>query len=426
MSTSYASPDLDNEDERDTKAELTASLEEQRQQTELAEREAAQLRKELQLMRSRQDDMSNEQTLLEERDLQRKTEIDRLNAKVQESDRQYRELETAHKSDARLWAREKETWESKDAESQSKIQRLHGMLRDNGLEKSIANRASKSSTRPSTAYGYAEHPLAIPQSPTEGGHSRSTSNVLSSDAKVKERDSTIQQLEMQLMERELEGAQARQMSDANHQALQKDFMDLQVKHASLVEENNYFQMMLEKQILKGDGPSGLVAESQDAIATTSLADELDLEDVSEPQIEAIKKLETDIKLLRDQNKALTLYIDKIVGRILQNPGYEHIIVGQDDEETPASLPTKPAAVIQSDKALPATPGQDAASTGSMQSAMSGFLQRTKSVGKHLCLFPGPLALATSNVRFCTSQHELDKPYSPPTPPGVEMELARYT
>ena len=144
MSTSFADGVLDNEDEQDEKAELMARIEEGNRRGDRAEQEIVKLRKELQVMRSQHDEMANEQTNSEERDLQRKTEIDRLKAKVQESDRQVRELETAHQSDARLWAREKETMESKEAETQSKIQRLHEMVRTNGLEKANANRAGKS------------------------------------------------------------------------------------------------------------------------------------------------------------------------------------------------------------------------------------------------------------------------------------------
>ena len=429
MSVSYASTDLDQEDERDTKAGLAVNIEEQRQHAETAEREASQLRKELQMLRIRQDDMANEQTVLEERDLQSKTEIDRLKAKVHESDRQYRELQTAHQSEERLWARDKETWEGRDAESQSKIRRLHEMLRNHGLEKSNATRASKSFTKIPTAYTYAQRPLAImpgPQSPTRDAQSPPTSDMPSTNARKKNKDFTIERLEMQLVEQELADAQARQVSDANYQALQKDFMELQVKHAGLVEENNYFQMMLEKKMLKGDGPSGFAAEPHHTIGATSLADEIYFEDVPEPQIEAIKKVEADVKHLREQNKALTLYIDKIVGRILQNPGYEHIIVGQDDEDAPPKPAAKSVAVFQSEKALPPAPGQDDGLSGSMQSAMSGFLQRTKSVGKHLCFFSGPFTLATSMVRLHTDVNAQAKPYETPTPPEIEIELARFS
>ena len=268
----------------------------------------------------------------------------------------------------------------------------------------------------------AEYPLAsmpIPIPPSEKPQPP-PSDLPDIDARLKDKDSTIERLQMQLMEQELEGAQARQVGDASYQTLQKDFMELQVKHAGVVEENNYFQMMLEKKMLKGDGP-GFAAEPQET-GMTSLAEEIDFEDVSEPQMEAIKKLEADNKYLREQNRALTIYVDKIVGRILQNPGYEHIIVGQDEEDTPPPPPAKPAPVASADKALPPPPGQENAAAGPVQSAMAGFLQRTRSVGKHWCLFTTPLALPT----MTSSPSQSDKPYIFPTSPEVEIgiELAQ--
>ena len=405
MSTSFADSEIENDEETDSRAELTSRVEQERQRAEQAEQEAAQLRKELQVMRSRNDVLANEQTLLEERDLQRKTEIDQLKAKVQEADRQTREVNTANQSDARLWSQEKESMDRRESDSQSTIKRLHETIRSLGLEKSNAKRASKLLPKPKNPYMYAEHPLASMEMPiSDNSYGSPPLDSTTSDVEVdlKEKDSIIEKLTMQLMEQEVAGAQARQMTDSDNRSLQKAYMDLQVKNAELTEENNYFTMMLEKKMLKGDGPD-FASEPQETAGLTSLAEEMDFEDMPEQNVEAIKRLEAENKQLREQGKGMTLYIDKIVGRILQNPGYEHIIVGQDDDEMPPPPPAKPGSA-SADKALPAPPGQDNA--GTVSSAMAGFLQRTKSVGKHIC---NPFTLNASVTQLRNIQHHLEKP-----------------
>ena len=94
--------------------------------------------------------------------------------------------------------------------------------------------------------------------------------------------------------------------------------------------------------------------------STSLADELSSaaeegEEVPE-QPERVRRLESDISALKDQNKALTLYVNKIIERILQHQGgYENILSNHDEDDAPAA---PGATATGTARALPPVPNKD--------------------------------------------------------------------
>jgi hypothetical protein len=142
-------------------------------------------------------------------------------------------------------------------------------------------------------------------------------------------------------------------------------LEARMTNARLLEDNESYQLLLSEKTLKGDfmndsGPS--------ATGLGSLADELEsAQKNSEGESEAYRKLEAEVKNLRDGNKALTLYIDRIIGRLLQHEGFEHII---HEKNEPPAVPSKTAVT---EKALPPAPAPAPAAAG------PSFLQRAKSV-----------------------------------------------
>lgn len=144
MSTSFTpDDDLDqDEDEKNANAQIMVDLKEQVQRAEQA---SEQYRKQLEAMQQRLDAATNEQTEAEEREFQRRTDMDRLRAEVKDSSRQRREQEISHESEKRLLLQERDRQTAKEAELQSVINRLNETLRNKGLEKSIASRAGGSS-----------------------------------------------------------------------------------------------------------------------------------------------------------------------------------------------------------------------------------------------------------------------------------------
>lgn len=189
---------------------------------------------------------------------------------------------------------------------------------------------------------------------------------------LQEKEQAIENMRLELAELHLQVAEQSHEGDGRLQHLEKEILDIKMQNARLLEENESFQMLLGEKTLKGDfAPEH---HEEDTSALNTLAEELEnAGDDPEAQSEAVKRVEADNKTLKDQNKALTLYVDKIIGRLLSNPGFEHIILDKDPEEADMPPPPPPKAT---GKPLPPAP---AGVTEEAQSGVGGFLQRARSV-----------------------------------------------
>jgi len=188
--------------------------------------------------------------------------------------------------------------------------------------------------------------------------------------------------------------------DGRLQELEKTLMEIRMEAARLREDNESFQYLLSEKTLKGD----FMHESRTADGTarmSSLAEELEsASDDADGQTEGYKKLEAEVKNLRESNQALTLYIDKIIGRLLQHEGYEHIIL--DNSDAP-EMPAKPPSV---EKVPPAA----ASAPGASQPGAS-LLQRAKSVVSR----PRPKARPVNYMPPLMTTHE-----NPDTAPSIPL------
>lgn len=164
------------------------------------------------------------------------------------------------------------------------------------------------------------------------------------------------------------------------QNLEKALVEARVTNARLMEENESFQTLLMEKTLNGDFSQKGLSSSVDRRPSglgASLADELSavVEDDQEQNGERFRRLEVEVERQKAENKALTLYINKIIERILKHQGgFETILSHTDDEVTPttSSAPTIP---LNKDKDLPPPPPSRDSDTSEPQ----GFLQRAKSI-----------------------------------------------
>jgi len=389
-SSSFAAldADMDDEDSKASTAQLIAGLREQVQRAELA---SEQYRKQLEVMQKRLDDTAAEQTAAEERDYQRQTEIDRLRAEIKESIRQRRELELAYDSEKHLLLQERERQAGTEADLRSVINRLNEALRSRAAEKPGASRSGKSaheaypaaspltgSAGPSdsprdTADRYDVTPAAATVIPSNGSSSPDFFQTL------QHKDNTIEALRLELAEAHIKLAEQEHIGDGHLQSLEQKLVEIKMQNARLIEENESFQMLLSEKTLKGDFMHHH-QPAEEVSGMSTLAEELESteEDIEGPSSEVTRKLESEVKSMREENKALTLYIDKIIGRLLQHEGFEHIIHDKDEAPEP---PTKSTAA---DKALPAPPDQTTTTTAQPApltgaGVATSLLQRARSV-----------------------------------------------
>jgi hypothetical protein len=166
--------------------------------------------------------------------------------------------------------------------------------------------------------------------------------------------------------------------------LEKQLLETRMTNARLMEDNESFQLLLGEKTLNGDLSRGdFLRESSHAGdrsplpngPSTSLADEL--ESAEEADVEAVRRLEGELAQLRGENKALTLYINKIIGRLLTYKGFESVLGNDLDSDNGA-------AGLDTNKELPPPPPES--------DQPQGFLQRAKSVAMGGNRKPRPLSM----------------------------------
>jgi len=185
---------------------------------------------------------------------------------------------------------------------------------------------------------------------------------------LSQKDAIIEALRFELAETQIKIAEMEHKGDGRLQELEKTLMETRMETARLREDNESFQYLLSEKTLKGDFMHDS-RTTDDTARLSSLAEELESADDADGHTEGYRKLEAEVRNLRESNQALTLYIDKIIGRLLQHDGYEHIIL---DNSDPPEMPAKPSAV---EKVPPAT----ASALPGASLLGASFLQRAKSV-----------------------------------------------
>ena len=348
MSTGFASmsalPDDGVDDNtRAENAQLVAELKEQLQKAELA---SDQYQKQLEVLQMRLDEVFADQSRLEEQSHQREMEIQALQANAKDLARQKREMEQFHEAEKDLILKERGQQASKEKEMQSVIRRLNETIRQRDTRSHTASSSGRNSPR-------IDSETFVPHSPTFQEASEGE------NLQIDRKDRMVENLRLELVDAQIRLAEMEHIGDGRLQELEKQLLETRVNNARLLEDNESYQLLLSEKTLKGD-----FMNDQGASATGlgSLADELESAQAStEGESDAYKKLEAEVRNLRDGNKALTLYIDRIIGRLLQHEGFEHII---HEKGEPPEVPPKPTA---REKALPSAP------------VVPSFLQRAKSV-----------------------------------------------
>ena len=200
----------------------------------------------------------------------------------------------------------------------------------------------------------------------------------------------IESLRLELAEAQIKLVEMENMGGGKVREVEKALMETRMTNARLMEDNESFQLLLSEKTLNGDFSSGLLsgrsevhprAPSRDGPSHEgggSLADELqsvttESDGGGDGEIE--KRLNAEINALRDQNKALTLYINSIIERLLNHKGLESVL-----DKTPNLLSgpdSASAKFTNAEKDLPAVPppkdSKDSTTGG------PGFLARAKSV-----------------------------------------------
>jgi hypothetical protein len=197
----------------------------------------------------------------------------------------------------------------------------------------------------------------------------------------------IEELRLELAEYQIKLMELDNKGGDRTQGLEKALMEARVTNARLMEENESFQSLLMERTLNGEFTQKRMSDqnrrpSNSGVGGVSLADELGSisDEEQEHDGEKFRRLEIEVERQKAENKTLTLYINKIIERILKHQGgFENILNTADDDETTAA--TSNAAIANKNKELPLPPSPPAKDEekGKEDGEPQGFLQRARSI-----------------------------------------------
>lgn len=237
-----------------------------------------------------------------------------------------------------------------------------------------------------------------------------------------QKDKLIESLRLELAEAQIKLVESENQGGGRLQEVERLLMETRMANARLMEDNESYQLLLQEKTLSGDlGRDDFSYmrgnhANEDALAALegkaghSLADELN--DASEgeeqsEQSELVRRLEGEVRSMKDQNKALTLYINRIIERLLQHDNFEHIL-DQTEGSPAAAAPAKP----NTEKDLPPPP-----------QAGPSLLERAKHMasGNHNSAPPAPgkRPRPMSVMPLANSAHT-----NPDTAPSIPIGLGR--
>ena len=190
-----------------------------------------------------------------------------------------------------------------------------------------------------------------------------------------QKDRLIESLQLELAGVHIKLVELENKGGGREQELEKSLLETRITNARLQEDNESFQLLLSEKTLNGDFSKTDVMHNSSGLG--SLAEELES---AEGESENYRRLELEAKSLKEQNRALTLYVESIIGRLLQHKEFENIL-----EKTPDLMSGKPrpqsppgarneTPVAITDKELPPPPPPK-----DEEPQPSSLLQRARSV-----------------------------------------------
>ncbi|KAI9690620.1 MAG: hypothetical protein M1820_009977 [Bogoriella megaspora] len=375
----------DSEADEDARAELLSLVDDLKERLKKAEEASEEYRKQVEVIQSRLDESHKEQAKLEEKAHEDDERVEGLTNDRSKLIKQKRELEGIYEAERASWMKEKDEASAREDELQHSLQRVkeNMMAREirnldagdrPGLSRTSSLRSEDKSPNLESSGAFAP--------PLQRSNSSSANSKL-----VLQKDKIIESLRLELAEAQIKLVEMENMGGGKLREVEKALMETRMANARLMEDNESFQLLLSEKTLNGDFRDGLMSgkiteheRPGSREGTTagggSLADELSSVNTESDSAEGenSKRLQAEIHSLRDQNKALTLYINSIIERLLNHKGLESVL-----DKTPDLLAGPNAASAKhassiTDKDLPPVPPEKDPNT-----AGTSFLQRARSV-----------------------------------------------
>ena len=303
-------------------------MEELRHRVEKAESVSEEYQRQLQSLQSRLNDSLKDHGNLEDQLHEREAKIADYESQAKQAARQRRELENDFDFERSAMLQDQAEHKAMEEELRAINQRL---------KDSLAERELRSPKVPPDTN---TENLVAAQAPPQ------PNNLQQCSKEAVQKDKLIESLRLELAGSQIKVMELENAGGSRMQELEKGMLETRITNARLMEENESFQLLLSEKTLNGDFTKTEVMQTSEALG--SLAEELES---AEGESENYRRLETEAKALKDQNKALTLYIENIIGRLLSHKEFENVL-----EKSPDLMSSiAPPGASNKDKELPPPP-----------------------------------------------------------------------
>ncbi|MCJ1474145.1 hypothetical protein MMC13_002803 [Lambiella insularis] len=334
----------DSNAEEDARIENGVLIDNMKKSLRNAEQVSEDYQRELQAMQKKLNDTMRDQVRMEERLHESTDRVEELEAQKKEISRQVRDMGNLFESERMSMLRDREEASGREKELKSTVQRLKETLagREMRVNADSDRRMSRSGQSHSRSSSIDAHGTFAPSSAMQRrGSSLQRSDSPNPSRLVTQRDMVIESLRLELAEAQIKLVEMENMGGDRMQEVEKQLLETKMTNARLMEDNESFQLLLGEKTLNGDfsKPDFMQtpATANGASGLGSLAEELEAAD---GESDNYRRLEAESKSLREQNRALTLYIEKIISRVLMHDNYETIL-DQKTESTPMQAQKSP-------------------------------------------------------------------------------------
>lgn len=351
----------DEASEDDARAEHVSLMDELRSRVQKAETASEQYQRQLSLMQARLDESQQEQGQLEDRLHQSNRDIEELESDRVQSARKRREMQEMYETERASMLKDKAEQKGREDELISANQRLKETLAQRESRNNIED-ARTGSPRIRESDQFAP-PAAASRKDSKDLSKQDTSK------QVMQKDQVIKSLRLELAEAQIKIMELDTDGGGRVHELEKQLLETRIANARLMEDNESFQLLLSEKTLNGDFSKTDAMQQSSGLG--SLAEELGSEEMesTDEKSDEYRRLETEVKSLKDQNKALAKYIETIIGRLLSHKEFENILDKTPDLMSGAPRPQN----ANTDKELPPPP------PAKDDEPAPSFLQRATSV-----------------------------------------------
>ena len=347
--------------EDDARAEHISMMDELRSRVQKAETASEEYQRQLNLLQARLDESHQEHGQLEDRLHQNNLRVEELESDSALFARQKREMQDLHDTERTSLLKDVAEQKKREEELISVNQRL---------KESLTQREARNSGEDSKIGSprIRENDQFAPPAAASGRDVKDLSRQDTSK-QVAQKDQVIKSLRLELAEAQIKIMELDTDGGGRVHELEKQILETRIANARLMEDNESFQLLLSEKTLNGDFSKTEAMQQSSGLG--SLAEELGSEEMesTEDKSDDYRRLETEVKSLKDQNKALAKYIETIIGRLLSHKEFENILDKTPDLMSGAPRPQ----TANTDKELrPPPPAKD-------DEPAPSFLQRATSV-----------------------------------------------